>query len=148
MEKKDSTLTLIEDTKSGTFFQRLVKQENISVNSEPDGKNVTPESDIFEDKTDKIAFEKVSTIRQAFNFEMVNIPDGATLTFIRDDNITCEVISKNRVKFRGEEHSLSSSALILTNEIMGYSRTSICGPENWKYNGEVLNDIRVRLEQE
>ena len=113
-----------------------------------DGKNITPESDIFEDKTDKIAFEKVSTIRQAFNFEMVNIPDGATLTFIRDDNITCEVISKNRVKFRGEEHSLSSSALILTNEIMGYSWTSICGPENWKYNGEVLNDIRVRLEQE
>tara|TARA_B100001146_G_scaffold63776_1_gene56491 strand:- start:364 stop:978 length:615 start_codon:yes stop_codon:yes gene_type:complete len=110
------------------------------------GEIVTPDSDIFEDNTDKIAFEKVSRIRQAFNFEMVDIPHRSTLNFIRDENITCKVISKNRVEFRGKEHSLSSSALILTNE-MGYNWKTICGPENWKYDGEVLNDIRVRLEE-
>ena len=77
---------------------------------------------------------------------MVDIRIGSILQFIRDDNITCEVLSKNKVKFEGEEHSLSSAALIATNN-MGFNWKTIAGPLHWKYEGEVLDDRRRRYEE-
>ena len=78
---------------------------------------------------------------------MVKIPNGSLLTFIRDENVTCKVISSSRVEFEGADHSLSSAALIATNR-MGFNWKTIAGPLNWKFEGEVLDVRRRRLEEE
>ena len=50
--------------------------------------------------------------------------------FIRGENITCKVISKNKDKCKGSEHSLSSAGLIATNRF-GFTWKSVAGPLNW-----------------
>lgn len=126
-------------------FFRIAEEEIINFLELVDGEDVTPKEDIFDDKDDERAFEKATKIGQRFNFSLVGIPENATLTFIRDNTVTCTVISQSEVKFEGERHSLSSAALIATNR-MGFEWKSIAGPMNWKYEGEVLTDRRARLE--
>ncbi|MDA8619853.1 GIY-YIG nuclease family protein [Luminiphilus sp.] len=126
-------------------FFRIAEEEIINFLELVEGEDVTPREDIFEDKDDERAFEKATKIGQRFNFSLVQIPVGATLTFIRDDAVTCKVISDSRVEFEGDQHSLSSAALIATNR-MGFDWKSIAGPLNWKFEGEVLAERRARLE--
>lgn len=126
-------------------FFRITEEEIINFLELVEGEDVTPREDIFEDKDDERAFEKATKIGQRFNFSLVQIPVGATLTFIRDDSVTCRITSDNRIEFEGDQHSLSSAALIATNR-MGFNWKSIAGPLNWKFEGEVLADRRSRLE--
>ena len=96
---------------------------------------------------DKAAFEKTSRIGQRFNFDLVEIPNGSVLEFLRDSSYTCIVKSKNKVEYEGEEHTLSSAGLKVMNEHLGFSWTSLAGPLNWKYEGEVLDQRRQRFEE-
>tara|TARA_Y100000739_G_C20588838_1_gene456813 strand:- start:70 stop:969 length:900 start_codon:yes stop_codon:yes gene_type:complete len=132
---------------SNREFFRIPEEEVINFLELVPGKDVTPKEDDFEDKEDEIAFERATRIGQRFNFNMVKIPIGSTLTFIRDENVTCKVISSSRVEFDGNDHSLSSAALIATNR-MGFNWKTIAGPLNWKFEGEVLDERRSRLEEE
>tara|TARA_Y100001970_G_C14244493_1_gene867113 strand:- start:2111 stop:3010 length:900 start_codon:yes stop_codon:yes gene_type:complete len=132
---------------SNREFFRIPEEEVINFLELIPGKDVTPKEDDFEDKEDEIAFERATRIGQRFNFNMVKIPIGSTLTFIRDENVTCKVISSSRVEFDGNDHSLSSAALIATNR-MGFNWKTIAGPLNWKFEGEVLDERRSRLEEE
>ena len=111
------------------------------------GKDVTPRDDDFEDKDDEIAFEKATRIGQRFNFNMVNISTSSILNFISDESVICKVTSSNRVEFEGNDHSLSSAALIAKNR-MGFNWKTIAGPEYWKFEGEVLDARRSRIEGE
>ncbi|SVB25236.1 uncharacterized protein METZ01_LOCUS178090 [marine metagenome] len=126
-------------------FFRIAEEEIINFLELVEGEDVTPREDQFEDKVDEVAFQKATRIGQRFNFEMVDISKGSVLTFIRDEQVSCKVISNNRVEFEGENHSLSSAALIATNR-MGFKWKSIAGPLNWMYEGEVLDVRRSRLE--
>ena len=132
---------------SNREFFRIPEEEVINFLELVPGKDVTPKEDDFEDKEDEIAFERATRIGQRFNFNMVKIPIGSILTFIRDENVTCKVISSSRVEFDGNDHSLSSAALIATNR-MGFNWKTIAGPLNWKFEGEVLDERRSRLEEE
>ena len=132
---------------SNREFFRISEEEVINFLELVPGKDVTPREDDFEDKEDEIAFEKATRIGQRFNFNMVKIPNGSILNFIRDENVTCKVISSSRVEFEGADHSLSSAALIATNR-MGFNWKTIAGPLNWKFEGEVLDERRRRLEEE
>ena len=126
-------------------FFRISEEEVINFLELVDGEDVTPREDHFDDKEDEIAFEKATRVGQRFNFEMVSIPIGSTLNFLRDEDVVCIVKSRTRVEFEGEDHSLSSAALIAKNR-MGFNWKTIAGPLNWKFEGEVLDDRRVRLE--
>ena len=132
---------------SNREFFRIPEDEVINFLELVPGKDVTTKEDDFEDKEDEIACERATRIGQRFNFNMVKIPIGSTLTFIRDENVTCKVISSSRVEFDGNDHSLSSAALIATNR-MGFNWKTIAGPLNWKFEGEVLDERRSRLEEE
>ena len=127
-------------------FFRIAEERVINLLEMIEGEDVTPRDDNFEDKDDKVAFEKATRIGQKFNFEIVDIKPESILQFIRDDNVTCKVVSKNRVEFEGKNHSLSSAALIATNN-MGFNWKTIAGPLNWKYDGEVLDERRKRYEE-
>jgi len=132
---------------SNREFFRIAEEAVINFLELVPGKDITPREDDFEDKEDERAFERATRIGQRFNFNMVQIPLGSTLTFIRDENVTCKVVSSSRVEFEGDDHSLSSAALIAIKRL-GFNWKTIAGPLNWKYEDEVLDERRKRIEQE
>ena len=105
---------------------------------------VTPSRNVgVESKEDAVAIEIARKKRSAFNFKMVNIPVGAELKFIRDESLTCTVApDQKHVLFSGEEMSLSGAA----QKALNY-KWQVQGPAYWTYNGEILDEIRSRLEE-
>lgn len=81
--------------------------------------------------------------KQNFNFEMIDIPVGAVLTFKDQENIICKVSNQNppRVNYEGEIIRLTPAA----KKARG-SDGSINGTKWWKYEGELLWDRRERME--
>ena len=77
-----------------------------------------------------------------FSFSMVNIPIGAQVTYYKDDSIVCTVVGDKKVEYNGEVMSLTMAARIIMNLPHDYA---LPGPAYFKYKGELLNDIRVRL---
>ncbi len=128
-------------------FFKISEDELIHLFDLIPGKDVTPDKEIFETKEDKVAFEKASRLGERFNFGMVGIEIGAILTFLKDENITCEVISNKEVKFQGKNHSLSSAGVIAI-QMCGYKWEKIAGPRFWKYEGETVYEIRERKEND
>ena len=142
--KLHAGLNSIRENPNREFF-RIAEDEVINLLEMIPGEDITPKEDIFEDKEDQTAFEKTTRIGQRFNFEMIGIKPDAILQFIRDENVTCKVLSKTRVEFEGKDHSLSSAALKATND-MGFNWKTIAGPLHWKYEGEILDVRRKRYE--
>ena len=80
-------------------FFRIAVDEVINFLEMVEGEEITPKEDRFEDEDDKEVFDKATRIGQRFNFEMVGIQIGSILHFIRDENVTSEVLSKNKGEF-------------------------------------------------
>lgn len=80
-----------------------------------------------------------------FAFSKCNIPVGAQIAFCcggnENDGSLCEVVDDKHVRFGNETWSLTALAKHLLN-----TKTSIAGPQYFKYNGEWLNVLRTRLE--
>ena len=105
------------------------------------GKNFTPKEDIVETPQDKQALENARKKRGRIDyFGILGIQKGTTLTFSKDESITCEVADDGKVIFRGKETSLSGSALLITNE-MGYDWGQVQGAGYWCYQGRTLRDL-------
>jgi T5orf172 domain len=104
-------------------------------------KEVTPRTDIVTDPGDQEALDQARRRHSRFHFSSVGIKVGAELHSTFDDAVTCIVKDDTSVTFRGEEHSLSRSALIVAKE-NGYDWTSIAGPVYWKYEGKTLSELR------
>jgi hypothetical protein len=109
--------------------------------------DVTPKEDIVEDEIDQRSLDKEKKVRGRFNFDMINVPVGSILTFVKDPTITSVVIDKHKIEFEDEIHSLSSSTLKIVHR-MGYTWKQVSGPTYWMYEGETLNERRSRMEQE
>ena len=52
---------------------------------------------------------------------------------------------KAKVSYKGEPYSLSAAALKALQE-MGYKCTSVSGSDYWMFEGELLDERRIRLE--
>ena len=128
-------------------FFRVSPEEIASALQMAEGEEVTPRADVVEDAEDQAALNQARERRSVFNFRMVDISPGATLTFIKDSSVTCTVRDNKRVEFEGNILSLSASALIAIRRI-GYTWTVIPGPEYWKYKNETLDARRRRMEEE
>jgi hypothetical protein len=109
------------------------------------GNNVTPTSVIVESSQDAEALEKAHKTREQFNFGMLGIDAGETLTFKNDHSITATVVDEKKIKWNGEVTSLSASALSIL-QSMGKDWDKVAGPRYWCYQGETLSDIRNRVE--
>ena len=102
------------------------------------GKNVTPKEDIVETPQDKQALENARKKRGRIDyFGILGILKGTTLTFSKDENITCTVSDNGKIIFRDKETTLSGSALLVTNE-MGYDWGQVQGAGYWCYQGKTL----------
>ena len=55
------------------------------------------------------------------------------------------MIPGSKVSYKGEPYSLSGAALKALQE-MGYKSTSVSGSDYWMFEGELLDERRIRLE--
>jgi hypothetical protein len=103
--------------------------------------NVTPGQELLVEAGDQEALNEERNRKSNFRFSLVGIKPGDELQSVFDDGITCTVKDDRRVIFRGEEESLSSSALQIAHE-QGLGWKTIAGPQYWKYNGKTLSELR------
>lgn len=105
-------------------------------------------------KQDEEAEEEAEEIQEEhnerwapFRFSYCNIQSGEEIEFWSNKStktgIICTVVDDKHIRFDGELYSLSKLATKLTN-----SKRIVRGPSYFKYNGEWLNDIRRRMEEE
>ena len=108
-------------------------------------RDVTPRDDVVSEPGDQEALDEARK-KARFRFSMVGIKPGAELHSVFDDGIKCIVKDDRTVLFRGEEDSLSNSALIVAKE-KGYNWSSIAGPAYWKYEGRTLGELREEMDE-
>ena len=109
-------------------------------------REVTPDRDFVEDQGEQHALDRARKNKPVFRFSMVDIPVGAELSYIKDENVVAEVVSDRKIKFKGEEISLTNAAKKLLAKEGVYSKYAN-GPQYWKFDGEILNDRRIRMEE-
>ncbi|MCL1992270.1 MAG: GIY-YIG nuclease family protein [Spirochaetes bacterium] len=73
----------------------------------------------------------------------IGIPDGAELSFLYSDAITCKAdINENKLVYEGKAYSSSALALKLLTEKYGWTAKSVSGSQFFKYNGQTLAFLR------
>lgn len=109
-------------------------------------KDVTPGA-VIADAEDKEALEKEKARRPRIKLSALGIHPGQILTFSRDEKITAEVAPDNKIIYKSETCSLSAAALDALHQL-GYRTPAASGSEYWMYEGESLDERRLRLEAE
>jgi len=94
-----------------------------------------------EEKADEATANEVRNKTERFAFSLCNIPIGSRIEWYKDTDIFCTVIDDHKVDFNGEIMSLTAVA----KRIIGKKDINIAGPKYFRYNGEMLNDIREKL---
>jgi hypothetical protein len=113
-------------------------------------RDVTPRFDVVVDAEDLQALKKAVATeerRSRLRFSELDIKTGSVLTFLKDSNITCEVVSDGKVDFEGKVMSPSASALIAVKRL-GYEWAAVSGSDYWEIEGETLTARRLRIEDE
>jgi len=111
-------------------------------------KDVTPTSDVVEDDQERDTLKKEKSRRPVFRFSMVDIEIGSELTFLKDENLTCRVVSDREIEFEGTSSSLNQVTLDLLKNRFGKNWGSVRGPDFWIYENETLTERRLRMENE
>ena len=101
------------------------------------------DSEIYEKEEIEIIEKSRQAPAPAFKFSMLGIKEGEILTFSRDENITCAVISDNKVSYKDQEYSLSA----LAKDLLQY-KYGVQGPLYWLYKGKTLSELRNEKERE
>jgi len=104
-------------------------------------REVTPREDLVEEEGDRQALAKVKRYKKRFDFVRYEIPVGATLTFTRDNTITCIVVNEGNVEFSGEIMSLSKAA----QKALGVPYP-VQGPIFWEYQEKTLDERRREMD--
>lgn len=110
-------------------------------------KNVTPGQELLVEPDDQAALNEERRRRSNFRFSLVGIKVGDILHSVFDETITCVVLNDRWVTFRGEEESLSSSALTIAHE-KGLGWQAVAGPAYWKFNGKTLAELRDQFSED
>lgn len=105
--------------------------------AKPTKKEVTEEKIANEVKEESI--ER----RSPFSFYACEIQTGEKIAFKNDPSIICTVVGDRTINYNGETTSVSALAQRLLN-----ANHPIQGTLYFTYNGEVLADLRTRLESE
>lgn len=85
--------------------------------------------------------------RARFRFSMVNIPIGATVTFI-PTGLEVKVADDDHVEYKGRIYKLSPFTGTFMPEEKRNTSNRYQGPRFFSYKGKILDDIRKRIEQE
>jgi hypothetical protein len=127
-------------------FFRIDPEKVVLAISIGEFREITP-GQSFMDPEEKEALDKVKARRPRINLSAIGIPPGSILQFSRDENVTAVVEPDGKVNLEGEVMSPSAAALkVLTR--MGYKTPAASGSGYWKFEGELLDERRRRLEAE
>ena len=85
--------------------------------------------------------------RPRFKFSMVNIPIGATITFV-PTGIQVKVADDDKVEYEGRLYKLSPFVGTFMPAERQNSSGAYQGAKYFSYNGEILDDIRTKIEKE
>jgi hypothetical protein len=129
-------------------FFRINPERVLAILKLVEEQEITPSRDFVEDADEQQSLNKERTRRSNFTFSSVGIPVGSTLHFVRDENITVEVVDDRNVDFEGKVTSLSQSSLTLLTRDYGWKASTVAGPQFWVYENETLSERRCRLESE
>ena len=84
--------------------------------------------------------ETARRILKNSTFYELGLKDGDVLTFTKDKNITCTVVSNNKVMYNNTEYSISA----LAGELLNYSHVN--GFRFFEFDGETLWNRRKKIE--
>ena len=90
--------------------------------------------------------EVAKKTRPRFKFSMVNIPIGATLTFV-PTGINVKVADDDKIEYEGRLYKLSPFVGTFMPEDKRNMSGAYQGAKYFTYQGEILDDIRTRLEE-
>lgn len=126
-------------------FFRIEPEKAVLALSIGNFKEATPgKADI--DPAEAQALEKAKEQRRSrINLAALGINPGDVLVLSRDESVTATVLPGSKVSYKGEPYSLSGAALKALQE-MDYKSTSVSGSSYWMFEGELLDERRVRLE--
>ena len=144
----------IEDLLHEAFDDKRVRQNREFFNCTPEqaksalkiaekmgGRDVTPKEVVVETEQDRQALDNAKKKKGRVDyFGILGIDIGETLTFSKDQSLTCEVKENGQVLFREELTTLSGSALTIVSE-MGYNWQQVRGAGYWCYKGTTLLDL-------
>lgn len=99
------------------------------------------------DREEQEALEKAKARRPRLKLDALGIKSGDILTLSRDEVIVATVVEGGKVDFNGEVLSLSAAALKALHSL-GYRTPAASGPDYWKFEGELLDERRRRIEAE
>lgn len=104
-------------------------------------KRMKPEGHEVEDE--KIAEEANNEVRRGpFRFSQCNIPIGSKVSFVEDEAIKAVVVDDRHISYNGQITSLSA----LAQDLKQFDHP-VQGTLWFTYQGERLNDLRLRLEK-
>ncbi len=125
-------------TRSSREFFELDPQRAISALKLTGGRDVTPRGDVAEDEEGVRALEKATRRpRRSYKFSDAGLQVGDIVSYVNNEEITAEVVSETKVRFEGEEMSLSKSALRLLHRD-GYEWQTVNGWQYWSLDGETI----------
>lgn len=84
--------------------------------------------------------------RPRFKFSMVNIPIGATLIFV-PTGVEVRVADEDHIEYQGRTYKLSPFVGTFMPEDKRTTSGAYQGTKFFSYNGEILDDIRTRIEK-
>lgn len=85
--------------------------------------------------------------RPRFKFSMVDIPIGATITFI-PTGVEVKVVDDDHIEYEGRIYKLSPFVGTFMPEDKRNPSGAYQGPKFFSYNGETLSDLRNKIEKE
>lgn len=109
-------------------------------------RDATPEDDFVDSPEEQDSLNRARSRQPFFTFPTVDIPIGSKLTFIRDETKIATVTGDREIEFEGTRSSLSEIALDILKTCYGLKRKACRGPDFWIFEGETLNERRIRME--
>jgi T5orf172 domain len=121
-------------------FFKLSPENAVAALKIAQGEDITPREDVVEFPEEAEALQNARARLPRFNFEIAEIPLGASLVFTRDSSKIAKYIGNSKIEFEGRETSLSESARIILNRTHAPA-----GTEYWTYEGEILSERISRI---
>ena len=111
-------------------------------------RDVTPSSDLVDSPEEQDSLNREISRRPVFTFQMVDIPIGSELTFLKDETKVSIVSGDREIEFEGQKYSLTQVTMELLNKEFEKNWKSVRGPDYWIFENETLTERRMRMELE
>ena len=111
-------------------------------------RDVTPSKDVVDSQEEQDSLNREISRRPVFTFQMVDIPIGSELTFLKDETKVSIVSGDREIEFEGQKYSLTQVTMELLNKEYGKNWKSVRGPDYWIFENETLTERRMRMEVE